>query len=354
MNKERYIRQTILAGFGKEGQAKLSKAKVLVIGAGGLGVPVLTYLNAMGVGTLGIVDNDNVAISNLHRQVLYREKDVGNSKVDTAKQLLAQQNPDTKIVVHKTFLSKDNALAIIPDYDLIVDASDNFPTRYLVNDACVLSEKPLVYGALHGFEGQVSVFNYKGGPTYRCLFPKMPKADEVPDCNENGVLGIVPGIIGNLQAMETVKVLTGIGDVLSGKLLLFDGLSQSYQKIQFKRNPENLNIDALQDDYGELSCETVPTVAAIVLGELLNANAQIVDVRTSQEYQDYHLPKTLHIPLADLGEQLDKIDFSLPVYLLCQSGMRSQKALEQLRIKSPESILFSISGGLNQYTALCS
>ena len=354
MNKRRYIRQTILTGFGQEGQAKLAQAKVLVIGAGGLGVPVLTYLNAMGVGTLGIVDNDNVAISNLHRQVLYREKDVGMSKVDTAKQLLALQNPDTNIVVHKIFLNKDNALSIISEYDVIVDASDNFPTRYLVNDACVLTEKPLVYGALHGFEGQVSVFNYKGGPTYRCLFPKMPKANEVPDCNENGVLGIVPGIIGNLQALETVKVLTDIGDVLSGKLLLFDGLSQSYQKIQFKLDPENLSIDALQDDYGEQFCETVPIITAEALEGLLNANAQIVDVRTPQEYQDYHLPKTLHIPLADLDGQIHKIDFSLPVYLLCQSGMRSKKALEALRTKNPDSTLISIAGGLNQYMALCS
>ena len=354
MNKERYIRQTVLAGFGQEGQEKLANGKVLVIGAGGLGVPVLTYLNAMGVGTLGVVDNDRVALTNLHRQVLYGNQDVGIAKVDAAKKMLARQNPSTQIIGHNTFIDKDNALRIIADYDVIVDASDNFPTRYLVNDACVLLKKPLVYGALHGFEGQVSVFNYKGGPTYRCLFPNMPNADEVPDCNENGVLGIVPGIIGNLQALETVKVLTDIGTVLSGKLLLFDGLAQTYQKIQFNLVPENLDIISLLDDYGALYCDTVPTVAADKLDELLAKNAQIVDVRTQQEYDAYHLQNTIHIPLNDLEKEMHHIDFSFPVYLLCQSGVRSQKALEQLKSNRPKSTLFSVAGGLNEYMALCS
>lgn len=354
MNRERYIRQTVLAGFGQKGQEKLANGKVLVIGAGGLGVPVLTYLNAMGVGTLGIVDNDKVALTNLHRQVLYGDKDIGTSKVDVAKKMLARQNPNTQIRVHKTFLNKDNALGIIVDYDVIVDASDNFPTRYLVNDACVLLKKPLVYGALHGFEGQLSVFNYQGGPTYRCLFPNMPNADEVPDCNKNGVLGIVPGIIGNLQALETIKVLADIGTVLSGKLLLFDGLEQTYQKIQFGLIPENLDIASLQDDYGELYCDTVPTVAANQLDKLLANNAQIVDVRTQEEYDAYHLQNTIHIPLKHLEKELHKIDFLFPVYLLCQSGVRSQKAVQQLKNEQSKRTLFSVTGGLNEYMALCS
>ena len=210
MNQERYTRQTILKGFGPEGQQKLAEAKVLVVGAGGLGVPVLTYLNAMGVGKIGIVDNDVVSITNLHRQVLYAQSDVGQSKVMAALVKLKAQNPATNLVVYNSFLDTKNALEIVAEYDVVVDTSDNFPTRYLVNDACVILKKPFIYGALHGYEGQVSVFNYQGGPTYRCLFPKMPMENEVPNCNEHGVLGIIPGIIGNLQALETVKVITGI------------------------------------------------------------------------------------------------------------------------------------------------
>lgn len=355
MNPSRYTRQTILRGFGIEGQQKLAEARVLVIGAGGLGVPVLTYLNAMGVGTIGIVDNDTVAMTNLHRQVLYGQGDVGQSKVVTALERLKAQNSETELVVYPTLLEVDNALEIIQEYDVIVDASDNFPTRYLVNDACVILEKPFVYGALHGYEGQVSVFNYRGGPTYRCLFPRMPREDEVPNCNEHGVLGIIPGIIGNLQALETIKVIADIGEVLSGRLLIFDGLAQSYRKIKFKTRPENRSIGALQDTYDLWdTCETVPAIAADELHRLISEDAQIVDVRTVEEYANYHLPESIHIPLDALESNEDQIDFSRPVYLLCQSGKRSEKALRQLREKYPGHTFFSILGGLNQYLAACS
>ncbi len=355
MNQKRYTRQTILQGFGHEGQKKLVEAKVLVIGAGGLGVPVLTYLNAMGVGKIGIVDGDVVSITNLHRQVLYTESDVGKSKVLAASDKLKEQNSDSDIVVYNTFLTSENALKIIADYHIVVDTSDNFPTRYLVNDACVLLKKPFVYGALHGYEGQVSVFNYEGGPTYRCLFPNMPKENEVPNCNEHGVLGIIPGIIGSLQALEVIKVLTGIGEVLSGKLLIFDGLQHSYQKIKFKLRPENLEILELQEFY-EWSdpCEVIPTVGAEEIQKLLAENAQIVDVRTFEEFEQYHLPDSIHIPLDHLCEPLGIIDFSRTVYLLCQSGKRSEIALKQLRNQHPKSSLFSVLGGLNQYLASCS
>ncbi|MFT6948847.1 MAG: molybdopterin/thiamine biosynthesis adenylyltransferase/rhodanese-related sulfurtransferase [Vicingaceae bacterium] len=355
MNNQRYTRQTILKGFGIEGQKKLAEAKVLVVGAGGLGVPVLTYLNAMGVGTIGIVDNDIVSLSNLHRQVLYSESDIGKTKVTAALKKLKAQNPNTEIVIFNTFLSTKNALEIIEDYDIVVDASDNFPTRYLVNDSCVILKKPFVYGALHGYEGQVSVFNYKDGPTYRCLFPNIPNENEVPNCNEHGVLGIIPGIIGNLQALETIKVLTGIGDVLSGKLLIFDGLQQSYQKIKFKLQPENIKIEKLQDFYEwNDPCEIVPTIEAKEIQKLLVDKPQIIDVRTIEEFENYHLPDSVHIPLNELKANTGKINFSLPVYLLCQSGKRSETALKQLREQHPESSLFSILGGLNQYLALCS
>ncbi|MEH6778815.1 HesA/MoeB/ThiF family protein [Maribacter arcticus] len=355
MNNQRYTRQTILKGFGIEGQKKLAEAKVLVVGAGGLGVPVLTYLNAMGVGTIGIVDNDIVSLSNLHRQVLYSESDIGKTKVTAALKKLKAQNPNTEIVIFNTFLTTKNALEIIADYDIVVDASDNFPTRYLVNDSCVILKKPFVYGALHGYEGQVSVFNYKDGPTYRCLFPNIPNENEVPNCNEHGVLGIIPGIIGNLQALETIKVLSGIGDVLSGKLLIFDGLQQSYQKIKFKLQLENIKIEKLQDFYEwNDPCEIVPTIEAKEIQKLLVDKPQIIDVRTIEEFENYHLPDSVHIPLNELKANTGKINFSLPVYLLCQSGKRSETALKQLREQHPESSLFSILGGLNQYLALCS
>ncbi len=355
MKNERYKRQTILKGFGVEGQKKLTKAKVLVVGAGGLGVPVLTYLNAMGVGAIGIVDNDIVSLSNLHRQVLYSESDIGKTKVTAAEEKLKAQNPNTEIVVFNAFLTTKNALEIIADYDIVVDASDNFPTRYLVNDACVILKKPFVYGALHGYEGQVSVFNYKDGPTYRCLYPNMPNENEVPNCNEHGVLGIIPGVIGNLQALEAIKVLTGIGEVLSGKLLIFDGLQQSYQKIKFKSKPDNLKIEKLQDFYkwNDL-CEIVPTVEAKEIQKLLVKKAQIIDVRTIEEFENYHLPNSVHIPLNELKVNTYKINFSHPVYLLCQTGKRSEIACKQLREEYPESLLYSILGGLNQYLALCS
>ncbi len=355
MKKNRYIRQTTLKGFGVEGQQKLAAAKVLVVGAGGLGVPVLSYLNAMGVGKIGVMDNDTVSIANLHRQVLYGQGDVGESKVIAALEKLKEQNNDSNIVVYNTFLEPKNALAIIADYDLVVDTSDNFPTRYLVNDACVILNKPFVYGALHGYEGQVSVFNYKGGPTYRCLFPNMPKEHEVPNCNEHGVLGIIPGIIGNLQALEAIKVIAGIGEVLSGRLLLFNGLDQSYQKINFKQQPENLEIVALQEYYEwHDPCAVIQTVTADKIQSLMTENAQIIDVRTAEEFENYHLSNAIHIPLDSLENSSGKINFSIPVYILCQSGKRSEIAVKQLREKHPESTLFSILGGLNQYLATCS
>lgn len=349
MNQERYHRHIILPGFGLEAQKKLGDSKVLVIGAGGLGVPVLTYLNAMGVGTLGVVDSDIVSLSNLHRQVLYSENDVGRPKVIVALEKLEHQNSETQLNGNETFLTKENALEIITEYDVVVDASDNFPTRYLVNDACVILKKPFVYGALHGFEGQISVFNHESGPTYRCLFPTMPKSDEVPDCNENGVLGILPGIIGNLQALETVKVLTGVGDTLSGKLLLFDALTNAYQKIKFSVRPENQRITALKSDY-DFNCGVgIKSMDLENFFQLMEAESpQLVDVRTSKEFKRNHLSIAKNIPLADLETREHEIDFEVPVYLVCQSGIRSKKAIEKLLASRPEAELINLDGGMNQ------
>ena len=349
MNAERYDRQTILKEFGMEAQLKLQSAKVLVVGAGGLGVPVLTYLNAMGVGVLGIVDNDVVSLSNLHRQVLYTEKDINKPKVATAVLKLKEQNSETKIISHETFLTRENALDIIADYDIVVDASDNFPTRYLVNDACVILNKPFVYGALHSFEGQVSVFNFEGGPTYRCLFPEMPKADEVPNCNENGVLGIVPGIIGNFQALEAVKILTGIGETLSGKLLLIDGLSSNFQKIRFSVNPENLKIKTLQKSY-DFNCEIpVNSIASDAFQQIIDKNeVQLIDVRTPKEFNRNHFSFAKNIPLSELDERHDEISYDAKIYVICQSGVRSRKAVEILKGLHANANLINVEGGMNQ------
>jgi adenylyltransferase/sulfurtransferase len=303
----------------------------------------------MGVGTLGIVDNDMVSLSNLHRQVLYSEQDIGRPKVDVALERLKAQNSETELNGHETFLTIENALEIIAEYDVVVDASDNFPTRYLVNDACVISKKPFVYGALYGFEGQVSVFNYKGGPTYRCLFPTMPKPDEVPDCNENGVLGILPGIIGNLQALETVKVVTGVGEPLSGKLLLFDGLSNSFQKIEFSAKPENLQLNGLRPSY-DFDCNTdLSAVDAETFLALTDKESpQLIDVRTPKEFSRNHLEIAKNIPLSELNARQNEIDFDEKVYVVCQSGVRSKKAIGQLQDFSPDATFVNVSGGMNQ------
>jgi len=349
MNEERYQRQINLNGFGIEGQQKLNQAKVLVVGAGGLGVPVLTYLNAMGVGTLGIVDADVVSLSNLHRQVLYTEDMVGTSKVLAAKDQLLRQNSNTQIETYQTYLTVANAPDIIKEYDVIVDATDNFPTRYLINDACVIENKPFVYGALHAFEGQVSVFNYLGGPTYRCLFPTMPAADAVPNCNENGVLGILPGIIGNLQTLEVVKIIAEIGEVLSGVLLIFDTLTQRTQQMKFKLQPGNNEIITLATSY-EFDCELpLKSVKAEEFNTILMEQAvELIDVRTVKEFQRQHLKEAKHIPLGELTNRVAEVDLETTVYVICQSGVRSKKAIIKMQELFPGKDFVNVSGGMNQ------
>tara|TARA_R110002051_G_scaffold40054_2_gene83705 strand:- start:1373 stop:2443 length:1071 start_codon:yes stop_codon:yes gene_type:complete len=356
LDPNRYIRQTALKEFGPQAQKKLLKSRVLVVGAGGLGVPVLQYLNSMGVGTLGVVEQDVVSISNLHRQVLYTERDLGKPKLEVAFKKLKAQNSATRLRGYDTFLMASNALDIIKDYDIVIDASDNFPTRYLINDACVILNKPFVYGGLQGFEGQVSVFNYKGGPTYRCLFPNMPTIDEIPNCNINGVLGVLPGIIGNLQALETVKMITGIGEVLTGKLLLFNALDQSIQKINFSLKEESLNIIGLNNSYGIVSASPFAEITVDQLNDLINSQGtvQIIDVRTQEEFDAYKIPNSVHIPLHELKDRYDDIDLKQPIYLICQSGKRSALALEQLKNQFSEIALYSVRGGINTYVAVCS
>ncbi|MGJ8659925.1 MAG: ThiF family adenylyltransferase [Cellulophaga fucicola] len=349
---KRYVRQTVLKEFGLAAQEKLSKAKVLVIGVGGLGIPVLQYLNAMGVGTLGLVEADTIDITNLQRQVLYTEAEVGASKIGTAIEKLRAQNSTTLFKQYNTFLTKENVLDIVSGFDVVVDASDNFATRYLVNDACVILNKPFVSGAIQGFEGQLSVFNYKGGPTYRCLFPNMPSANEIPNCNDNGVLGVVPGIIGNLQALETVKLLTGIGEVLSGELLLFNGLQQTYNKIKFTAVKENLERTVLEGSYGDNGCSLGSLIDIQDFKKIVNTDAsfQLVDVRTIEEYNAYHIPNSTHIPLAELGFHHSKIEKETTVYVICQSGKRSKMA--QNLLKENNINVINVEGGINAYRSL--
>ena len=351
MESERYIRQTILKDFGLKSQKKLTKARVLVVGVGGLGIPVLQYLNAMGVGTIGLIDNDVVSLNNLHRQVLFSEKDINKTKISVAIKKLKKQNSTSKLIGYKLYLSKKNALSIIEKYDLIVDASDNFPTRYLVNDACVILGKPFVYGALHSFEGYVSVFNHKDGPTYRCLFPNPPKSEEIPNCNEQGVLGVIPGIIGNIQALEVVKVIAGIGSPLSGELLIFNGLEQEYHKFKINSLSKNKKIEDLKDTY-ELECSfDNSSISSDAFKELLNSSTeiQLVDVRTTEEYNDYHLKQATHLPLKSIYLNHNSLDFEKTIYFICQSGVRSLEALRFLKKEEPEATLISINGGLNEF-----
>ncbi|MER3479742.1 MAG: adenylyltransferase [Meiothermus sp.] len=234
---DRYARHMVLPGVGAAGQARLKQHSVLVVGAGGLGVPVLQYLVAAGVGRIGIVEMDRVDRSNLQRQVLYGVQDIGRTKAEVAQERLEVLNPHVQIVTYPIRLDSANALEVLRPYDLILDCSDNFPTRYLVNDACVLLDKPLVYGAIHQFEGQVSVFHYRGGPCYRCLYPTPPKPGTIPNCAEAGVFGVLPGVVGSLMASEALKILLGLGQVLSGRLLLYDGLEPAFRTLHLERNP---------------------------------------------------------------------------------------------------------------------
>jgi adenylyltransferase/sulfurtransferase len=252
---DRYARHIVLPGVGGQGQARLKQSSVLVVGAGGLGIPILQYLSAAGVGRIGIVEMDTVDLSNLQRQVLYQTGEVGQPKATLAKARLEGLNPHIRLEVFPLQLSTENALQILQDYDVVLDASDNFPTRYLVNDACVLLGKPLVYGAIHQFEGQVSVFNHRAGsgPCYRCLFPTPPAPGSVPSCSEAGVFGVLPGVVGSLMATEALKLVLGLGEVLAGKLLIYDGLYTEFRSIRFPKRPdcpvcgEHPSIQALQD-----------------------------------------------------------------------------------------------------------
>lgn len=341
---KQYNRHIILDEVGLEGQEKLKAAKVLVIGAGGLGCPILSYLTAAGVGTIGIVDHDVVDQSNLQRQVLFTQTDIGSPKVEAAHRRLSALNPFVWFNLYKEELTRLNAIELFSDYDIIVDGSDNFPTRYLVNDAAVISNKPIVFGSIFKFEGQVSVFNYQNGPTYRCLYPNAPSADEVPNCSEIGVIGVLPGIIGSLQANEVIKMICGIGDVLSGRLLIFDALSLRQSILKFKKNPEII-IEALETDY-DMFCG-IEQITEITLTELKKSGSkyQLLDVRTDIEREDENIGG-IHIPLQELETRYIEIDTDKPIVVYCKAGMRSAHAIHFLETIGIKNQLINLKGGL--------
>ena len=362
----RYNRHIILPEVGKQGQERLRNARVLVIGAGGLGCPVLLYLNAAGVGTIGIADFDVVENSNLQRQVLFSPQDVSEPKAVVAAEKLGAQNPFVHFIVHNLKLTRENALEILSMYDVVVDGSDNFPTRYLVNDACVILKKPLVFGSIFKFEGQVSVFNFKNkqgeyGPTYRCLFPEPPNPEDVPNCNEIGVLGVLPGMIGSIQANEALKIILRIGEPLSGKLLILDALTMNSSTIAFSGNEENHRIKELAKDY-EAFChvsvqkereEFEPGFKELSVTELKEKldrkeNIELLDVREDHETEICSLGG-IHIPMNSIPAQVERIPTDKQVVVYCHHGMRSAMVVKFLSEELGFSNLYNLNGGIHAW-----
>lgn len=344
--KEQYNRHLILPEIGTKGQLKLKEAKVLVVGTGGLGCPILQYLTAAGVGSIGIVDEDTISQSNLQRQVLFTIDDIGKNKAEVAKRRLQGLNPFVSFEVYAKYLSKENAISIVQNYDIVVDATDNFPARYLINDACVLANKPLVFGAIFKFEGQVAVFNYKESATYRCLFPNPPKPNETPNCSEIGVLGVLPGIIGCFQANEVIKIICEIGEVLAGKLLTFNALSMNQLILKVKKTEQAL-VTHLADNY-EYFCGLYFTKEITKDEYESNKTAyNLLDVRTNEERNDFHMDGQ-HIPLDELENRFSEINTEKSLIVYCRSGNRSKKAIQFLQDKLHISLI-NLKGGIGVF-----
>jgi len=330
----RYSRQIRLAEVGKEGQKKIKGTSVLVVGAGALGCPVLQYLTAAGIGTLGIVDNDWVDESNLNRQVLYSLKDIGKPKPLAAKERLKILNPEVTLKMHFIRLDKVSALKVISPYDIIVDCTDNFATRYLINDACVILNKPLVYGAIHKFSGQVMVLNYQNGPTLRCLYPEPPHPLEVPSCEEFGVIGSVPGLIGSLQATEVFKIILGLEGVLSGKIFMIDTLNFNTIISSFEKNPDFSKITELGEYEDSSLCDnkSVKEISAGTLRKMLSKNPGIpvIDLRDKEDNDDIGF-KTISIPHYDVSRKIKWYSGNEAIVFYCRSGSRSTNVINYLQ-----------------------
>src|SRR5437879_1131923 len=359
---QRYSRHLIMPEVGMDGQLKLAKAKVLTIGAGGLGAPLALYLAAAGVGKLGIVDFDVVDFTNLQRQVIHGTSDVGRLKLHSARETIAEINPNVEVVAHETRLSSENALDIFKDYDIVADGTDNFPTRYLVNDACVLLGKPNVYGSIFRFEGQASVFYAKEGPCYRCLYPEPPPPGLVPSCAEGGVLGVLPGIIGSIQALETLKLLLGAGDTLIGRLLLFDALQLRFRELRLEKDPAcplcgaHPTVTSLIDyeAFCGIGAEPAYDGAEITAPELREEWARnpallVVDVREPHEAEIARIPGARLIPLSELPERLHDLDGHAELVTHCHHGLRSLRALEILKAAGFSKVR-SLKGGIDAWS----
>ncbi len=344
---KRYNRQIILEDVGLEGQQKLKSAKVLVIGAGGLGSPVLQYLSAAGVGTIGIIDGDEVSLSNLQRQILFAVDDIGQNKAEAAAFRLSKTNPCTICNIYPTYFTESNALEIIQHYDLVIDGSDNFKTRYLLNDACVIHKIPFVYGSILKYEGQVSVFNYKDGPSYRCLFPEPP--EHMPTCSQIGVIGILPGIIGSLQANEALKIILNQSGILSGKLLIYDLKENQQQVLSFGKNEENFKLTSLGDYSLYDNCQLVSSISVDELNEEIEKYF-LLDIRPQEERRIAALPNSTHIPQGDIAENISKLPRDLPIVVYCHYGHRSQAIANQLLGDYGFKEVYNLEGGIDDWS----
>jgi len=357
----RYSRHLIMPEVGMEGQLKLKQAKVLTIGAGGLGAPLALYLAAAGVGRLGMVDFDVVDFTNLQRQVIHDTDDVGRPKLQSAQETIQEINPNVEVVGYETRLSSENALGILKDYDIIADGTDNFPTRYLVNDACVLLGKPNVYGSIFRFEGQASVFDAARGPCYRCLYPEPPPPGLVPSCAEGGVLGVLPGIVGCIQALETIKLILGKGEPLIGRLLLFDALKLKFRELKLRKNPECpicgtrptitelIDYDefcGLRGEEHEVATK-VPEITPAELKTMMDERRPfvLVDVREPHEYKICHIKGSKLIPLGEVPRRMNELNSAEEIVVHCRSGMRSTQAVELL-MKAGFRKIHNLRGGI--------
>ena len=341
--KERYARQLRLNGFGMPAQLKLKASSVLVVGAGGLGCPCLLYLNAAGVGHIGIADDDRVCLSNLQRQTLYNESDLNHLKAEVARIKLLERNTGTQITAYPVRLTPDNAEAIIRQYDLVIDASDNFYTRYLLNSLCASMEKPLIYGALFEFEGQVSTFSYKGGPGLNDLFPVRPQDGDIDNCVNAGVLGVLPGIIGTWQALEAIKILTGIGEVLSGKLMLFNALNNEISILNFDHTSGSEPKPELLEEPSFTDLHEIDWPWLLKLqGE---SSIQLIDVREAYEFEEFNIGG-INLPLGLLDKKLAEINDQRRTVVICQTGARSKKGIEIIRNRYPDIEIYHLNKGL--------
>ncbi len=373
----RYSRHLRLPEVGMEGQEKLKDAKVLIVGAGGLGCPIGMYLGAAGIGTMGLIDFDVVDTSNLQRQIAYTVEDVGKPKVEQLKRTINAANPNVNVKVYNEGISNDNAVELFSQYDVIVDGSDNFNTRYLVNDAAYLAKKPLVYGSIFRFQGQMTVFDpraRKGAPCYRCLYSAPPPAALVPNCAEGGVLGVLPGIVGMVQATETIKLILGKGKTLSGRLLLFDALKMSFKEVKIRQDEhcalcsENATIDELQD-YEAFCNVTLPGVEteesdveftedvfgieAPELEEILDdgRDVKLVDVREQHEWEICHLDDAVLIPTSEFENRIAELEQEDEIYLYCYKGTRSMNALKKLYSAGYRNVK-SLNGGIDRWAEI--